>query len=97
MGKYARRGSIGIVGFGEQIGTHHVGGDGQHQRSFRVIGVPVLGVGETELTHAWAERCRVEQRDHESSCSARSSSSAQRKGAALVTWVLTMKRRRTPE
>ena len=58
-------GAIRIVGAREQTGAHHVRRDREHQGGLGVIGVPILAVGEMDLAHARAERCRIEQRDHQ--------------------------------
>src|SRR6266545_5295347 len=42
MGEHASLGAIGVVSLIEQVGAHHLGCDGKHQRGLGIAGVPIL-------------------------------------------------------
>src|SRR5882672_169388 len=46
-------GAVGIVGIPYQILAHQFRCDREHQRGFRVIGVPVVAVRKMRLTDSW--------------------------------------------
>ena len=65
MGEDAATGAVRVVGLGQFVGAHALGGDGQHDRRFGIVGVPVGGVGAVKFAHAFAERRGIDHRDHQ--------------------------------